>query len=63
MIGQTGISKCGLIHTFSNPCLSDHLRPNPNTLTNYMKTAAKPEIGAGGGGVWGEGESTEPLYK
>ena len=31
VIGQTGVIKCMLIHTFYDPCLSDHQRTPPST--------------------------------
>jgi len=36
VIGQTGVIKCMLIHTFYNPCLSDH-PPTPPSKRMVVK--------------------------
>ena len=35
VIGQTGVIKCMLIHTFYDPCLSDHQRTPRVTQTTH----------------------------
>jgi len=38
VIRQTGIIKCMLMHSFSNPCLSDHSQPYPSTCWRQKKS-------------------------